>query len=137
LALGNNIMQQKIKALSNLKNKINLEMNNYNKIRKLSLEIENLYPEADYNNLIKDKSDFWVFFDNTLDETEISKKEMNNIIMDHFNFLRAKEEINILETEMVRLIKYRINLIESIDLVIGKIDIPNRKVNFYYIKHLF
>ena len=58
-------MQQKIKSLKDIKKKINNAIINYNKVQRISVRINENYPEANFESVVKEKSNFWKFFNIT------------------------------------------------------------------------
>ena len=116
-------MQQKIKSLKNIKKKINNAIINYNKVQRISVRINENYPEANFESVVKEKSNFWKFFNITLEDLSLPREELDDIIVNYFNFVWAKEEIITLEEGMDRLINYYVNLIKSIEQEIDKIKI--------------
>ena len=137
------MMQKKIKALKDIKKKINDAIINYNKVQRVSIRVDKDYPEITFDSVIKEKSNFWKFFNFTLEDSSLPREELDNTIVNYFNFIRAKEEIITLEKEMNRLINYYVNLIKCIEEAIDKtkisedisIRVKNSTITINYMIH--
>ncbi|RHZ88257.1 hypothetical protein Glove_24g30 [Diversispora epigaea] len=129
--IGNNSTVSKIKALSAIKNRIQISIKKYNKYHELmQIQEKTKYPEARFEDISETTSDFWKSLDNTLENsTGVPQTILYDSIIEYCNMKRAHEEMNTLPQEMIRLVKHWKSSFKSIDTAIEKLldTTPNQQ----------